>query len=119
MTRPPSSRFVPLILPVLLTAGCASPGPPPPPPEATALAPVVADLQLAEAMATEVPVLLRDSMRNVLFDRTLADHDLDRKRFDSLLWIVRAEPAWIATLYSRVGDILSRTEAEQRGDSEQ
>lgn len=110
------TRLLPLLAILLLTA-CANPGPPPAPPETRSLAPVVAELQLAEAMATEVPVLIRDSMRQVFFDRTLADHNLNREQFDSLLWIVRAEPVWIDSLYSRVGDILSRMDAEHKGES--
>lgn len=104
-------------LPFLLLTACASPGPPPAPPETETLAPIVAELQLAEAMATEVPVLIRDSMRQVFFDQTLADHGLDREKFDSLLWIVRAEPVWIDSLYSRVGVLLTRMDVERKGQS--
>ncbi|MEM6769830.1 MAG: hypothetical protein AAF597_04510 [Bacteroidota bacterium] len=104
-------RYFLLFLPLLLHS-CAKPGPGLPPPEAELLAPVVADLQLAEALSSEVPVLVRDSMRNVIYDLTLADHDLDRATFDSLLWIVRAEPEWVDSLYSRVGVILAAREAE-------
>lgn len=99
-----------LLLACLLVS-CINSGPGLPPPEADYLAPIVADLQLAEALASEVPVLIRDSMRQVFYDQTLADHNLDRVGFDSLLWKVRAEPSWVDSLYSRVGVILAEKEA--------
>lgn len=101
------------LLPLLLLFSCAEAGPPPLPPEAETLVPVMTDLQLVEAIMPEVPVMVRDSMRDVFNERTLADHGLDQERFDSLLWIVRAEPVWIDTLYSRVGDELARRIAER------
>lgn len=91
--------------------GCVKQGPGAPPPEAEYLAPIVVQLQLAEALSSEVPVLVRDSMRQVYYDQTLADHGLDRGKFDSLLWIVRQEPSWVDSLYSRVGVLLAEQEA--------
>jgi hypothetical protein len=86
-----------LLLACLLVS-CINSGPGLPPPE-------------AEALASEVPVLIRDSMRQVFYDQTLAGHNLDRVGFDSLLWKVRAEPSWVDSLYSRVGVILAEKEA--------
>jgi len=105
------SRFLLLSLLALMFASCVNGGPGAPPPEAQQLVPVVADLQLAEAITSEIPALIRDSMRQVLYDRTLADHNLDRTTFDSLLWIVRAEPSWVDSLYSRVSVVLAEKEA--------
>ena len=76
---------------------------------------MVADLQLAEAITAEIPVLLRDSMREVYFDRTLAENGTTRAEFDSLLWIIRQEPAWIDSLYTQVGEELSRRQVRQEG----
>lgn len=70
------------------------------------LAGVLADLQVAEAMSVEIPVIVRDSVREVYYDRVLADHDYTRASFDSLSWIVRQEPAWIDSLYNKVSVIL-------------
>lgn len=111
-------RILTVLILLAILSACVAPASPPPPPEATYLAPVVADLQIAEALTGEVPVLLRDSMRDVFYDRTLADHDLDRATFDSLLWIVRAEPEWIDSLYSQVGVILAKKDVspEKKAD---
>ena len=102
-----------LLIVVGILSACADPGPPPPPPEAEELVAVVTDVHIAEALANEVPVLLRDSMREVFFDRTLADHGLNREQFDSLLWIVRAEPVWLDSLYTRVGERLARMDVRR------
>lgn len=102
-----------LFLLLLLLTNCAESGPPPLPPEVDYLVPVVTELQLAEALTGEIPVMVRDSIRDVFYDQTLADHGMDRERFDSLLWVVRAEPVWIDSLYSRVGTELARRSAEK------
>ncbi len=86
---------------------CADPGPGLPPEEIDRLVPVITELQLAEALSSEIPSIVRDSMRDVLYDKVLADHGLDRPTFDSLLWKVRAEPVWVDSLYAKVGDKLS------------
>jgi len=112
-------RFVLLfVFPLLLTA-CVDTGTPPPPPETETLAPILVDLHLAHALANEVPALLRDSMRTVLFEKTLAEHDLDQATFDSLLWIVRAEPVWVDSLYSRVGVLLTKKDLAKNGPADQ
>lgn len=95
----------------LLLLSCVQPGAGEPPVNIRELAPLVADLQLAEALTAEIPVLVRDSMREVLYDRTLAEHGTTRTAFDSLLWIVRQEPAWVDSLYTQVGEELSRQQA--------
>lgn len=105
-----------LLLPFLvflLCHACANPGPGDPPAAIERLVPVVRELQLAEALSSEIPAIVRDSMRGVLYDKVLADHGLDRAAFDSLLWRVRAEPAWIDSLYAKVGEQLSLMEAEE------
>ena len=56
----------------------------------------------------EIPILVRDSMREVLYTNVLAEHDLDGGAFDSIMWQVRREPLWIDSLYTRVGDLLAR-----------
>lgn len=72
------------------------------------MARVIADLSLAEGLVAEVPVIVRDSMQAVYFDSVLAEHDLTRPAFDSLLWIVRREPAWIDSVYTEAGNIVAR-----------
>ncbi|MFT5999595.1 MAG: hypothetical protein ACI81P_002053 [Neolewinella sp.] len=105
-------RFFALPLLFLMT-GCASPDAGPPPVDLDKLAPLVADLQLAEALATEVPVLVRDSIKHVYYYRVLEDHGINQATFDSLTWIVRQEPAWVDSLYTRVGDLLAQLEADR------
>ena len=102
-------------LSLFLLQACAQPGAGPPPLNIGEIAPLVADLQLAEAIAAEIPVLLRDSMREVYFDRTLAENGTTRAELDSLLWIIRQEPAWIDSLYTQVGEELSRRQVRQEG----
>lgn len=69
---------------------------------------------MAEALTGEIPVLVRDSLRNLMYDSVLADHNLDRLTFDSLLWIVRAEPIWVDSLYTKVGELLTKVELENK-----
>lgn len=95
-----------------LLSACASPDAGECPVDLDELAPLVSDLQLAEALATEVPVLVRDSMREVYFDNILAEYDTDRHTFDSLTWIVRSEPDWVDKLYTKVGVLLAKDEIE-------
>lgn len=111
------SRFLPLLL-FLGLLSCAEPGPGAPPAEVKSLAPVVAELQMAEALTGEIPVLVRDSLRNLMYDSVLADHNLDRPTFDSLLWIVRAEPIWVDSLYTKVGELLTKVELENKENRE-
>jgi len=92
---------------------CASPDAGKCPVDLDKLAPIVSDLQLAEALATEIPVPVRDSMREVYFNNVLAEYDTDRHSFDSLTWIVRSEPAWINELYTKVGVLLAKEEVKQ------
>lgn len=93
---------------------CAQPGPGAPPPVLDRLVPVVTDLQLAEALTNEVPIIFKDSLRQVFYQRILADHQLDQPAFDSLMWIVRAEPEWIDSLYLRVENTLTEREAQEK-----
>lgn len=98
---------------LFLLTTCASPDAGECPVDLVELAPLVADLQLAEALATEIPVPVRDSMREVYFDNILAEYGTDRRAFDSLTWIVRSEPAWVNELYTKVGVVLAKEEAVQ------
>jgi hypothetical protein len=68
---------------------------------------VVADLHLAQSLVNEVPIAVRDSMQTIYYDSTLAEHGLTRAEFDSLMWIVRREPAWIDSVYTRAGAIVA------------
>jgi|GEM_PF-2005518 len=103
-------RF-PIFLLCALTT-CASPDAGECPVDLDELAPLVSDLQLAEAMTSEIPVIIRDSMRAVYFANVLAEYDTDQRTFDSLTWIVRREPAWIDSLFTRVGVLLLKKEVE-------
>ena len=97
-------RALPL---VLILAGCADVDPGPPPVDLDRLSETLAELQLAESLAAEVPVILRDSMQSVYYDSVLAEHGYTRETFDSLMWIVRSEPVWIDSLYTRAGIIVA------------
>lgn len=112
------TRLITLFSFTLILASCAQSGAGEPPVNIRELAPLVADLQLAEAITAEIPVLVRDSMRQVYFDRTLAENETSRAEFDSLLWIVRQEPAWVDSLYTQVGEILSRRQVGREGKKE-
>lgn len=94
----------------LLFVACAQDGPGPAPDDVGELAQVVAELQLADALTLNVPVVLRDSVRDAYYDRVLADHGMDRAAFDERMWTMRREPEWVDTLYTRVGEILSARE---------
>ena len=98
---------------VALFAGCASLDPGPPPVDTDSLAATIADLQLAQSLVGEVPIVIRDSMQSVYYESVLADHGLTRPSFDSLMWLVRREPAWIDTVYARAGEIIAREMIEE------
>lgn len=99
-----------LLLALHLFTSCASPDAGECPVDLDKLAPLVSDLQLAEALTTEIPVPVRDSMREVYFDNVLTEYGSDRRSFDSLTWIVRSEPAWVNELYTKVGVLLAKEE---------
>lgn len=105
-------KFLSLLALFCLAVGCAESGPGEPPVDTPLMGRVVADMHLAESVLGEVPILIRDSMRDVYYDNTLAEHDLSRAEFDSLMWIVRSEPAWIDSVYTLAGEHLSRDLAE-------
>ncbi|WP_020569251.1 hypothetical protein [Neolewinella persica] len=106
------TRFIVLCL-VFLMTGCTSPNVGPPPVDLDKLAPVMAELQIAEALATEVPVLIRDSIKQVYFNRVLEDYDMNEASFDSLTWLVRQEPIWIDSLYTKIGVLLAKLEVDR------
>ena len=92
----------------LLLLGCANMNPGPPPIDVDRLASVVAELNLAQSVSSQAPVIVRDSIQAVYFEKVLADHDLTRPEFDSLMWIVRREPVWVDSVYSRAGEMVAR-----------
>jgi len=106
------TRFFALSLLFLLTR-CASPSAGPPPVDLDELAPMMADLHVADALATEVPVLIRDSIKQVYFDQVLKDYSMNEATFDSLTWIVRQEPEWVDSLYTKIGVLLAKMEVDR------
>ena len=104
-------RYLALTL-LLCTCACANPLAGPPPTDLHELAPIIADLQIAESLTGEMPVIVRDSLREVYYDNILNDYNTDRETVDSLMWLVRKEPEWIDSLYTEVGEILARKNAE-------
>ncbi|NJC25378.1 DUF4296 domain-containing protein [Neolewinella antarctica] len=106
-------KFLPTLLFPVLLCTCASASVGDPPVDLNALAPILTDLQLAESLTNEVPVVLRDSMREVYYDNVLSDHQTTRAEFDSLMWIVRQEPVWVDSLYTQVGEMLSVRAVEE------
>ncbi|WP_157974498.1 hypothetical protein [Lewinella sp. IMCC34183] len=107
----PIVRCLPPLL-LLLTWGCANVSPGPPPADLGELGIIVAELQLAEAIAAEVPVIVRDSMQKVYYDSVLAEHGYTRESFDSIMWIIRDEPVWIDSVFTRAGEVVARDMAE-------
>ena len=107
-------RLCSALLILLLTAACTRPDAGDCPVDIAALAPAVADLQVAEAVSLEIPNNVRDSIVSDYFDSILVDHHLSRAEFDSLTWIIRQEPEWIDSLYTRVGIILAEMETNRR-----
>jgi hypothetical protein len=106
------TRFFALSLLLLLTQ-CASPNAGPSPIDLDDLAPMMADLHVADALATEVPVLIRDSIKQVYFDQVLKDYSMNEATFDSLTWIVRQEPEWVDSLYTKIGVLLAKMEVDR------
>lgn len=105
--------FVLLLLPLLLV-GCTPDSIGPAPVDVERLALTLVDLQLAEALKSEIPAVLRDSMQTVYEDNVLADHEFTRASFDSTMWIIRKEPEWINEVFSRVNDEIARLGAEEK-----
>lgn len=106
-------RTLPPLLALALLTTCASPDAGKCPVDLDELALLVSDLQLADALTAEVPVIIRDSMREVYFNNILTQYNTDRRALDSITWIVRKEPAWVDDLYTRVGVLLAREEVEE------
>lgn len=95
-----------------LLISCAEPDAGPTPAEVQELAPLLADLHLLEAMINELPVGLRDSIRQDWYRQTLDDHQMSFATFDSLSWLMRSEPEWIEHTYRDVQEELARRAAE-------
>ena len=110
------SRTLRGLLPLLCLLSCTSATPGPVPVDLDELAPAVTDVQLSEALLIEVPVLLRDSLQQVFYERALADNGYDSVRFDAEMWLVRQEPEWVDSLLRRVEEEVARRKAGLRGD---
>ncbi len=108
-------RRSPVLILFILACGCANVNPGPPPVDTDKLSRVIADLNLAQSLAGEIPVLVRDSMEALYYDSVLADYGYTRTEFDSLMWIVRQEPVWIDSIYARAGVIVARGMVEEGG----
>lgn len=106
MTRPT------LLILFLSFAACTSPGAGDCPVDLDMMAPLMTDLHLAEALSTEVPIQVRDSMQEVYFNKVLEEYQISRESFDSLMWVIRQEPVWVDSLYARVGVALTKMETE-------
>lgn len=111
MKRAKSISWIKWFLLALVSCAQAEPGPPPA--EVQNLIPVLADLHLLEALVDELPLDLRDSTRATWYDKALADHDLQFAEFDSLMWVLRSEPDWMAEVYTKVQEELAVREAEE------
>ena len=85
-----------LLILMLPLAACTSPGPG----------------ECPVGLTTEIPVLVKDSIQEIYFEKVLEDYQLSRAEFDSLMWIIRSEPVWVDSLYTRIGETLARLEAE-------
>ena len=97
---------------LLALTTCASPNAGDCPVDLDLMVPVMTELHLAEALAKETPGPLQDSMQQVYFDNVLDDHALSREHFDSMMWIIRQEPIWVDSLYTRVNTALAKLETE-------
>ena len=107
-------KLLTAILPTLIVlAGCADVDPGPPPVDTARMARIIAELNISEGLVAEVPVIVRDSMQAVHLEEVLGEHDMTREAFDSILWIIRREPAWIDSVYTRAGEIVAREMIEQ------
>ena len=104
---------LPATLLLALAVGCAGLDPGPPPVATEPLARLIADLHLAQSLVSEIPIVVRDSMQSVYYEAVLAEHGYDRRSFDSVMWLVRQEPAWIDTVYARAGEIVAREMVEE------
>lgn len=104
----------PFLFGLLLLTACAPKELGPPPVDTAALIPLLADLQMAESLVGEVPIQVRDSIKKVYYDLIFADHQTDLAHFDSLMWILRQEPAWLGEIFSQVSDELATREAEDQ-----
>ena len=105
-------RLLPFLLLICLSR-CADVDPGPPPVDTDRLSRTLADLQLAEALVSEVPVILRDSMQALYYESVLEEYGYTRESFDSVMWIIRSEPVWIDSIYTRAGIIVSKAMIEQ------
>ena len=100
-------RSVTLLFFLGLVVGCASLDPGPPPVETEPLARLIADLHLAQSLVSEIPIVIRDSMQGVYYEAVLAEHGYTRQSFDSVMWLVRQEPVWVDTVYTRAGEMVA------------
>lgn len=106
-------RSLPVLLLLLSLTHCANVDPGPPPVDVERMSRIIAELNLAQSLTGQVPIVVRDSVQAAYFDAVLADYDLTRPEFDSIMWLIRTEPTWIDTLYSRAGEIVARDMVEE------
>lgn len=95
---------------ILSLSACTSPSVGECPVDLDIIVPLMTELHLAESLAYQAPNQVKDSMQKVYFNKVLQDHQLNRESFDSLMWIVRQEPVWVDSLYTRIGVELARME---------
>jgi hypothetical protein len=96
-----------LLVLLAVCCGCAQRDADPPPFDVARVARVVADLHVAQSLINEIPLAVRDSMQAIYYDSTLAQYELTRPEFDSLMFVVRQEPAWVDSVYTRAGEIVA------------
>lgn len=85
-----------------------------PPFDTEPLSKLIVDLHIMEGLSIEIPVTLRDSMKEVYFNHILEDHGFTEEKFDSLMWIVRSEPIWLENFYRTVSDKVAVLDAESK-----
>ena len=103
-----------LLFSLLFLAGCAEREFAPPPVDLDAFAPILADAMVAQSLTAEVPTVLRDSMRGVYLQRSLEVYGMDTTAFDSLMYLLRREPHWVDSAFSRAGVVLARRAARRK-----
>lgn len=110
--KPAVSILISLLL--CLPYGCQTDKVGPLPIDTSQLIPLLVDLHLAESLVIEVPVQIRDSVQAVYIEKILEEHQISQATLDSLMWIVRSEPEWIAEVFTAVSDSLAIQEVVKK-----